>query len=374
MRNVSARKVFRSETSQRETSIGAKRPVTDVHLVDSKSNKKDVEDMKSNLDKLKNLSEDDKKENAMLRSRIDEQCQLIMILKQRADDVQGKTSTLERINKELIEFRGNAQEMLNAEIRKNTLLEKRFDELASNHQEMIKIKDEYKRSNQDLRLENSRLRDENARLFSGAIVEKDQLIADLEKKLASMKEQNSSQELRQRQSIQDLRAKEQELQREVDRLQEQYRTDLKALTSKLQDTEERLKGANYKLQNQMDDKRSADLESQTKLQALVKEKDELLDLAMQRGKIIQKEQTENKRLQKKVEEMEKSVRSMEDKFEREAATVNSNLQVRKLRDELSSAETRCQEVMRDFEAFKKYSNTLLQKEKEINERLRHLAE
>lgn len=348
--------------------------MVDVHLVDSKSNKKDAEDMKSNLDKLKNLSEDDKKENAMLRSRIDEQCQLIMILKQRADDVQGKTSTLERINKELIEFRGNAQEMLNAEIRKNTLLEKRFDELASNHQEMIKIKDEYKRSNQDLRLENSRLRDENARLFSGAIVEKDQLIADLEKKLASMKEQNSSQELRQRQNIQDLRAKEQELQREVDRLQEQYRTDLKALTSKLQDTEERLKGANYKLQNQMEDKRSADLESQTKLQSLVKEKDELLDLAMQRGKIIQKEQTENKRLQKKVEEMEKSVRSMEDKFEREAATVNSNLQVRKLRDELSSAETRCQEVMRDFEAFKKYSNTLLQKEKEINERLRHLAE
>lgn len=46
-------------------------------------------------------------------------------------------------------------------------------------------------------------------------------------------------------------------------------------------------GANYKLQNQMEDKRSADLESQTKLQSLVKEKDELLDLAMQRGKIIQ---------------------------------------------------------------------------------------
>lgn len=46
-------------------------------------------------------------------------------------------------------------------------------------------------------------------------------------------------------------------------------------------------GANYKMQNQMEDKRSADLESQTKLQSLVKEKDELLDLAMQRGKIIQ---------------------------------------------------------------------------------------
>lgn len=50
-----------------------------------------------------------------------------------------------------------------------------------------------------------------------------------------------------RQSIQDLRAKEQELQREVDRLQEQYRTDLKALTSKLQDTEERLKGRYHRV-------------------------------------------------------------------------------------------------------------------------------
>ena len=46
-------------------------------------------------------------------------------------------------------------------------------------------------------------------------------------------------------------------------------------------------GANYKLQNQMDDKKSADLESQTRIQSLVKEKDELLDLAMTRGKIIQ---------------------------------------------------------------------------------------
>ena len=37
----------------------------------------------------------------------------------------------------------------------------------------------------------------------------------------------------------------------------------------------------------MDDKKSADLESQTRIQNLVKEKDELLDLAMTRGKIIQ---------------------------------------------------------------------------------------
>jgi hypothetical protein len=48
-----------------------------------------------------------------------------------------------------------------------------------------------------------------------------------------------------------------------------------------------LAGANYKLQNQLDSKKEADLESQTRIQSLTKEKDELLDLAMQRGKIIQ---------------------------------------------------------------------------------------
>ena len=30
--------------------------------------------------------------------------------------------------------------------------------------------------------------------------------------------------------------------------------------------------------------------------------------------------------------------------------------------------------LQDFEAFKKYSNSLLQKEREINDRLKHLAE
>jgi hypothetical protein len=34
-----------------------------------------------------------------------------MILKQRADDVSRKSQTLEKINKEMIEFRGNAKVM-----------------------------------------------------------------------------------------------------------------------------------------------------------------------------------------------------------------------------------------------------------------------
>lgn len=334
---------------------------------------KDMSDMQRNLSKLKSLSEDDKTENALLRSRIDEQSQLIMILKQRADDVSRKSQTLEKINKEMIEFRENAKEMLDGEIRKFNMLNSRFDDLASNHQELIKIKDEYKRSNQELRLENSKLREENERLFSGAITEKDKQIADLDKKLISSKEQFSLLEQKHRQLQQEMKTKEEGLRNEIRTLQENYKTEVKMLQSKLQDTEERLKGANYKLQSQIDGRKSLDAESQNKIQQLTKEKDELLDLAMQRGKIVQREQTENKKLQKKIEEMEQSVRSMEEKFEREAAAVNSNLQVRRLREEAALADQKCTEVIKEFEAYKKHSQALIQREKDLNERLRHLA-
>ena len=47
--------------------------------------------MKANLEKLRSLSEDDKTEAAMLRSRIDEQSQLIMILK-RVSHAQAKVA------------------------------------------------------------------------------------------------------------------------------------------------------------------------------------------------------------------------------------------------------------------------------------------
>ena len=44
------------------------------------------EEMKANLAKLRALSKDDLTENGLLRSRIDQQCELICILKQRADE------------------------------------------------------------------------------------------------------------------------------------------------------------------------------------------------------------------------------------------------------------------------------------------------
>ena len=154
--------------------------------------------MQANMAKLKKLSDDDKSENAMLRSRINEQSQLIMILKQRADEASITTQTLERINLELEDFRDKAKDDLHAQLRKNNMVEARFNDLAKNHTEMINIKDDYKRRNVELMNENAKLRADNSNLFSAAITERDQTIEELNTKLKSTQDKYTTQESRHR--------------------------------------------------------------------------------------------------------------------------------------------------------------------------------
>lgn len=140
------------------------------------------------LAKLRGLSADDKTENAMLRSRIEEQCELIMILKTRADELSGQLKTSERMRDALEDFRKNAQGSIAIETAKCEMLDRRFNELADNHQELIKFKDQYKIENEVLRKENAKLKEDNEKLFSEALQEKEIIIEDLEKQLIVMKE------------------------------------------------------------------------------------------------------------------------------------------------------------------------------------------
>ncbi|XP_064647873.1 coiled-coil domain-containing protein 89-like [Lineus longissimus] len=340
--------------------MSSKKPQDLQQMVDS--SQKDLNQMQTNLEKLRNLSHDDKTENAMLRSRIDEQSQLIMILKNRADENLVRVQTLEKCNNELEKFRESATEKLKREMMQFNMLSKRFDDLAGNHEEMIKYKDEYKRQNEFLRRENERILDENKRLFSKAIEEKDAKISEMDKRIMRLRDQYNGVDTKYRVLEEDMRVKD-----------ERYRTELKSLQSKLKDTEERLKGTTAKLNAEMDKKQNSDFESAAKYRQLMKEKDELLTLAMHRGKLIQDKQTENKKLEMKIEEMERMVRRMEEKFEKEAEAVNTNLTVRRLKTDVEEADKKYSEIVREFSAFKKHSNSLLQKEKDLNAKLRHLV-
>ena len=70
-----------------------------------------------------------------------------------------------------------------------------------------------------------------------------------------------------------------------------------------------------RIKSTLETQASVDHDSQVALQQLKKEKDELLDLAMQRGRVIQEKVAENKLIQKSCEDMQKKVKNMQDKFE-----------------------------------------------------------
>ena len=150
-----------------------------------------MESVHDTFKKLRGLSEDDKNENALLRSRIDEQSQLIMFLKQRLDEAAISTKTIEKLNKELENKRDELRVELQLSTSRFNTLDARFNDLARNHEELIKFKDEYKRQNDVLNKENERLRSENKRLFSDALEKSKLRIQELEEQLSGTLERIS---------------------------------------------------------------------------------------------------------------------------------------------------------------------------------------
>ncbi|PIK53231.1 putative coiled-coil domain-containing protein [Apostichopus japonicus] len=103
------------------------------------------------------------------------------------------------------------------------------------------------------------------------------------------------------------------------------------------------------------------------------ERQEFLDLAMQRGKLLQDRQREIREMEEKVKEADTKTEIMKQKFEREAEAVSANLRVISLKGEKETAEKTLKELQLEYEAFKKHSNNLLAKEKNLNSQLRNLV-
>lgn len=147
-----------------------------------------MDDVHQALEKLRGLSQEERTEEGLLRSRIDEQSNLICMMKQRADEMLLRCQALERVNTELQNLRVNMQTELQNERKKSEQLEQRFMDLASNHRELINFKDEYKQKSAELMKENKRLREENEKLFSKELQMKEETIHKLSQDLSDLTE------------------------------------------------------------------------------------------------------------------------------------------------------------------------------------------
>ncbi|XP_014672970.1 PREDICTED: coiled-coil domain-containing protein 89-like isoform X2 [Priapulus caudatus] len=239
-----------------------------------------------------------------LLTRIDDQSQLITILKKRADEACQRVQCLESLVKELRIEKQQLETRMRDEVAKVGMLEKRFHQLASNHEELITIKDEYKASNEEIRKENVQLLEENTKLFSTAVMERDgQLLAlrgefqSLETKYNEICKSNS--ELHSQLTATDCNSQHQ----------------IGDLSSKLKKAQEDIENAVSQLDLRSESHRECQDSLKKNIADLTHEKEELLDLAVHRGKLLQEKQDDIKELKTKFATSEKKTEALALKFE-----------------------------------------------------------
>ncbi|KAJ8012797.1 hypothetical protein DPEC_G00046600 [Dallia pectoralis] len=334
--------------------------------------KYDMDDVQKSLEILHCLSQEERTESGMLRSRIGEQSSLICILKQRADEMLLRCQALEEINSELEDLRAKVQKELDNEKKRSTQLEQRFMCLAANHQELIKFKDEFKRQNAKLKLENQQLQEENQKLFSKELKNKEVDIQKLTEELHYLTKQHRSLK-------NEYQEKTTEFQSNMKDLMSLHQTKETSLQDELHDAQRQLKDALQmftELDQRLQETRQRDILREThvheQIAILTKEKDKFLELSMQRGKLIQDKQAEIQQLETSKQEAEKAKADAEERFNREATVVNAHLKVRDLQHALDESVEACNQLKKGFEAYKIHSTDLLEKEKALNSKLRHL--
>ncbi|XP_021077766.1 coiled-coil domain-containing protein 89 [Mus pahari] len=333
---------------------------------------KEMDGLREALANLRGLSEEEKGEKAMLRSRIQEQSQLICILKRRSDEALERCQILELLNSELEEKRMQEMETLKAQSKHVQKLENHFMILASNHEQMIRLKDEHKNENEKLKEENERLRQENNSLFSQALKDQEAKVLELTTLNKALVQELEVSKQRCAHEASQAQAREEELLG----LQNQQACDHAKETKELRSQLQSIKQQHQQAMEQMGKDQEANLnlnqELQARLQTVLREKEELLQLSMERGKVLQSKQAEIRQLEEKLETAAMAKKHALERFEQEAVAVDSNLRVRELQRRVDGIQKAYDELRLQSEAFKKHSLDLLSKERELNAKLRHL--
>lgn len=333
---------------------------------------KELDGLRKALANLRGLSEEEKSEKALLCSRIQEQSQLICILKRRSDKALERCQILEMLNTELEEKRMLEAQKLKAKKEHAQKLEERFMTLAANHELMIRFKDEHKSQNVKLREENEKLRLENDNLFSQALKDQEAKVLQLTARSEVLAKELETLKQRCAQDACQAQAREKELLELQNQQAQAHTKETEQLRSQLQNLKQQHQQAMEQMAKAELEHSSLNQELQAKLQTVTREKEELLQLSVERGKVLQNKQAEIRQLEEKLEMADAARRHALERFEQEAVAVDSNLRVRELQRRVDGIQKAYDELRLQSEAFKKHSLDLLSKERELNAKLRHL--
>ncbi|XP_032749116.1 coiled-coil domain-containing protein 89 [Rattus rattus] len=333
---------------------------------------KEMDGLREALANLRGLSEEEKGEKAMLRSRIQEQSQLICILKRRSDEALERCQILELLNSELEEKRMQEMEKMKVQNEQVQKLESRFMTLAANHELMIRFKDEHKSENVKLKEENEKLRQENNSLFSQALKDQENKVLQLTAHNKALGEELEVLKQRCAHEAGQARAREEELLALQNQQACEHAKETEQLRSQLQSIKQQHQQATEQMGKDQEANVNMNQELQARLHTVMREKEELLQLSMERGKVLQNKQAEIRQLEEKLETAAMAKKHALERFEQEAVAVDSNLRVRELQRKVDGIQKAYDDLRLQSEAFKKHSLDLLSKERELNAKLRHL--
>ncbi|KAM6140442.1 coiled-coil domain-containing protein 89 [Pterocles gutturalis] len=353
--------------AQEEREAGMANPTSDPEMG------KDMEDLRKGLEEICETPDEEKTEEALLRSRLEQQHHLICTLKKKADDARKCCKSLEQLNMELEKMRAEDAVKIQTQTQRIQLLEKRFTDLADNHEKMIQFKDEHKKRYMQLWEENKRLRQENEALSNQSVREKEAEVLQLTAQARSLSRQLDS--LQEKCAYESCKAqkREKELLEAQKEQASAYAWEVDSLKNQLHCLQEKHQQMVAQVEHAESQHRAQGSELQAKLQRLSEEKEELRNLAMERGKAVQDKQWEIEQLGKKLETAGKARRRAGKRLVKEAAAVDKDLKVQELQRQLESSKQAYNELSLQFDAYRKHSMDLLTKEKALNDKLRHFT-
>ncbi|NXU36457.1 CCD89 protein, partial [Drymodes brunneopygia] len=311
-------------------------------------------------------------EEVLLLSHLEQHHHLVSMLKKKADDTHEHCRDLEQLNMELEKLRAEDAAKIKSQTQRIQYLEGRFMDLAENHEKMIQFKNEHKKRHMQLWEENRHLRQDREALFSQAVREKEAEVLQLTAQARKFSEQLCS--LQEKYAYESHRAQE----REKELLEAQshqadaYTQEVDSLKKQLQLLQERQHQAAARAEQAESQLRAQGSEIQAKLERACEEKEQLLNLAMERGKALQDKEREIQKLEEKLEAVEATQRAGRC-LKKEAAAAHKDLKVQELQGQLECSKQAYNELLLRFEAYRKHSMDLLAKERALNVKLRHFV-
>ncbi|NWI76242.1 CCD89 protein, partial [Dryoscopus gambensis] len=318
-------------------------------------------------------SSKERSEEALLVSHPEQHHHLISMLKKKEDDTKERCRDLEQLNVELEKLRAEDAAKIKTQTKRIQYLEGRFTDLAKNHEKMIQFKNEHKKRHMQLWEENKRLRQDREALFSQAVREKEAEVLRLAAQARKFSQQLCS--LQEKYAYESHRAQERE--KELLEAQSQqagaHALEVDSLKKQLQLLQERHQQAAARAEQAESQQRAQGSKLQAMLKRAHEEKEQLLNLAMERGKALQDKEQVIQKLEEKLETVEEAMQRAERCLKKEAAAVDKDLKVQELQRQLERSKQAYNELLLQFDAYRKHSMDLLTKERALNVQLRHFV-